>query len=61
MDDLPSIHDKLNHPPILEFEGFVIRPLDGWNLWFEHSSGEGTQIRRIEFLACLIKLFKEKF
>jgi len=61
MADLESIHDKLNQPPILEFEGFVIRPFDGWNLWFENPHGEGTQIRKIEFLTWLDKFFKEKF
>lgn len=60
MSDLESIHDKLNQPPILEFEGFIIRPLDGWNLWFENARGEGTTIRKIEFLAWLDRLFKEK-
>jgi len=59
--DLESINDKLNQPPILEFEGFITRPFDGWHLWFEHPSGEGTTLRRIDFLACLAKLFKEKF
>jgi hypothetical protein len=59
MTDLKPIGDKLNQPPILEFEGFVLRPLDGWNLWFEHPSGEGTQLRKAVFLAWLAKLFKE--
>ena len=36
--------DKFNQKPILEFEGFVIRPFDGWSLWFEAPSGEGTQV-----------------
>ena len=28
MSELPSIHDKLNQPPIMEFEGFILRPYE---------------------------------
>lgn len=61
MPDLKSIHETLNQTPILEFEGFILRPLDGWNLWFENQHGEGTQLRKVEFLVWLDRLFKEKF
>lgn len=57
--DLPSIHDKMNQPPILEFEGFIIRPFDGWHLYFEHPDGSGTQLRKDVFLGWLLRLFKE--
>jgi hypothetical protein len=61
MSDLPSINDKLNQTPILEFEGFIIRPLDGWHLWMESPSGEGTTVKKVEFLVLLDRFFKEKF
>jgi hypothetical protein len=54
-----SIHDLLNKPPIMEFEGFILRPFDGWHLWFEHPDGSGTQLRKDKFLGVLIRLFKE--
>lgn len=56
---MEEIIDKLKQPPILEFEGFILRPLDGWNFWFEHPDGSGTQLRKAVFLGWLIKLFKE--
>jgi hypothetical protein len=56
-----KLSELCNQSPILEFEGFVIRPFDGWNLWMEHPSGEGTTIRRAEFLGFLIKLFEKNF
>jgi len=57
-----SISDKCSKPPIFEFEGFfIIRPFDGFHLWMENSHGEGTQIRKSEFLAALSKLFKDNF
>lgn len=57
----PSLLEMTNKPPILEFEGFVIRPFDRWNLWMENPNGEGTTIRKIEFLVLLDKFFKAKF
>jgi len=54
-----SIVEACSKPPILEFEGFIIRPFDGWHLFIEHPSGEGTTIRKAVFLGALIKLFKE--
>ena len=48
-------------PVILEFEGFIIRPFDGWHLWMENPAGEGTQIRKAELLATLAKLFDKNF
>jgi hypothetical protein len=60
-DKLESIVDATSKPPLLEFEGFIIRPFDGWNLWMENSSGEGTTIRKAEFLGMLIKIFKANF
>ena len=56
-----SIVEATSKAPLFEFEGFIIRPFDGWNLWMENPSGEGTQIRKAEFLVMLIKLFKENF
>lgn len=56
-----SIVEATSKPPILEFEGFIIRPFDGWNLWMESPSGEGTQIRKAEFLGTLVKLFERNF
>lgn len=53
--------DLCSKPPIMEFEGFILRPFDGWHLWLEHPSGEGTTIRKAEFLGWLIRLFEEKF
>jgi hypothetical protein len=61
MSDLENLSDKTSQPPILEFEGYVLRPFDGWYLWFENPEGEGTQLRKAEFLATLIKLFKKTF
>jgi hypothetical protein len=57
----PSIVEATSKPPILEFEGFIIRPFDGWHLWMEAPSGEGTQIMKSEFLGTLIKLFERNF
>ena len=54
-----SIHDKVEQPPIFEFEGFILRPFDGWHFWFEHPDGSGTQLRKTVLLGVLIKLFKE--
>lgn len=56
-----SILELTSQPPILEFEGFIVRPFDGWNLWLEHPSGEGTTIQKAVFLATLAKLFKANF
>jgi hypothetical protein len=55
------LSDKCSQKPILEFEGFIVRPYDGWNLFLESPSGEGTTIRRAEFLGMLAKLFKDNF
>lgn len=59
--DKESLPDKCSKPPILEFEGFIIRPFDGWHLWMENPHGEGTQIRKDMFLGTLIKLFERNF
>lgn len=58
---LESLPEKCSQPPILEFEGFIIRPFDGWHLWMENPDGEGTTIRRDEFLGTLVKLWKRSF
>lgn len=60
MENKP-LSELCNQPPLMVFEDFVIRPFDGHTLWFEHPSGEGTQLRRDVFLGVLIKLFKETF
>lgn len=56
-----SLAALCNQTPILEFEGFVLRPLDGWHLFLENPHGEGTQVRRAEFLSVLAKLFERNF
>lgn len=61
MNDKESLSEKCNQSPILEFEGFILRPFDGWHLFLENPIGEGTTIQRAEFLATLIKLFKRNF
>ncbi len=58
---MESLSGKCNQPPILEFEGFILRPFDGWHLWLEHPSGEGTQIMKAEFLNVIAKLFERNF
>lgn len=54
-------HKCSQEPIILNFEGFIIRPLDGWHVWFESPSGEGTQLRKDVLLGTLIKLFEREF
>lgn len=56
-----SLSELCNQKPIMEFEGFILRPFDGWHLWLEHPSGEGTQIRKSEFLHVIAKLFERRF
>ncbi len=58
---IESITEACSQPPLFEFEGFVIRPFDGWHLWMENPLGEGTTIRKAEFLGTLIKLFERNF
>ena len=59
--ELESIIKKTKQPPIMEFEGFILRPFDGWHLWFENPDGEGTTLRKDIFLGNLVKLFRENF
>lgn len=56
-----SIIDAYNKPPIMEFEGFILRPFDGWHLWFENPEGEGMMIRKAKFLGWLIRFFEKEF
>jgi len=56
-----SIIDYTSQPPLFEFEGFIVRPLDPWNLWIENPHGEGTSLPKAHFLGWLIRLFKEAF
>lgn len=56
-----SLTELCSQPPILEFEGFVLRPFDGWHLFLEHPNGEGTTVRRAEFLNALAKMFERNF
>lgn len=58
---MESLSEKCNQEPLFEFKGFILRPFDGWNLWLEHPSGEGTTIMKAEFLATLAKLFERNF
>lgn len=60
--DKKSILEVTSQEPIIcEFEGFIIRPFDGWHLWMESPGGDGTQIRKAEFLGTLSKLFEKNF
>lgn len=61
MTNNKKLSEILDQPPLFEFEGFVIRPLDPWNLFMENPEGEGTQIMRAEFLVVLTNLFKRNF
>ncbi len=56
-----SLSEKCSQPPLLEFEGFVIRPFDGWRVWMENPDGEGTSINKVVFLAWLRRLFEKHF
>ncbi len=56
---MKSIVDHCSQKPIFEFEGFIVRPLDPWNLFIENPQGEGTQISKAHFLGWLVRLFKE--
>ncbi len=58
---MKSIIEHTSQPPLFEFEGFIVRPLDPWNLWIENPDGEGTSIRKAHFLGWLVRLFKETF
>lgn len=62
MTELKSMTDGMNQEPIiLDFEGFIVRPYDGWHLWFENPEGEGTLIRKIVFLVAIANLFQRTF
>lgn len=61
MTNKEKLSAKCNQNPIMEFEGFVLRPFDGWHLFLESPEGEGTTIMRAEFLATLVKLFERNF
>lgn len=58
---MEKLSEKCTQPPIMEFEGFILRPFDGWHLWLEHPSGEGTTIRKDMVLGWLVRMFKENF
>lgn len=58
---MKKLSELCDQPPIMEFEGFVLRPFDGWNLFLENPHGEGTSIRKADFLNVLIKLFERNF
>lgn len=58
---LEKISEKTQQPPILVFEGFVLRPFDGWHLWLESPDGEGTTIRKAELLGLIVNMFKRNF
>ena len=57
--ELESLSELCSQPPILKFEGFIIRPYDGWHLWFENPQGEGTTIRKAHFLNVIATLFEK--
>lgn len=56
-----TITEFLNQEPIFEFEGYVIRPLDELNFFIENPEGEGTSIKKSDFLLWLTNLFDETF
>lgn len=58
---MKKLSEMCNQEPILEFEGYVIRPFDEWTLWFENPLGEGTQIRKADFLVLLDRFFNKSF
>lgn len=67
-DEIDRVHgkqqrlsEKCNQQPLFEFQGFIIRPFDGFHLWMENPQGEGTMIRKAFFLGALIKLFDRHF
>lgn len=61
LEQLKLLSELCTKEPILEFEGFVLRPFDGWRLFLENPSGEGTTVSKAEFLGALIKLFERNF
>lgn len=56
-----SINSISKQESLFEFEGFVIKKYDGWNMWIENSNGEGTTIHKLKFKNILNKLFKDNF
>ena len=58
---MKKLSELTQQEPILIFEMFTIRPFDGWTLWLERDTGEGTQIRKTEFLNMLAKLWEKNF
>ncbi len=56
-----SISSISEQMPLFEFEGFIIKEFDGWNMWMENPCGEGTTISKIAFKNILDKIFKENF
>lgn len=53
-----SLPEKCIQPPIMEFEGFILRPFDGWHLWFENPDGERIQ-RTSEDIILMIKELRD--
>jgi len=58
---MKNLSDLCNQKPIFEFEGFIIRPFDEWNLFIENPQGDGAQISKQYFLVWLVRLFNENF
>ena len=56
-----SISSISEQKPLFEFKGYVIKELDGWNMWIENPKGEGTTISKIKFLNILERIFKDHF
>lgn len=61
MTELKSIHEKLSQKVILKFEGITVRLYDGHHLWMTMPDGEGTTIRKDEFMGMLCNFFKKSF
>lgn len=56
-----KLSELCTQEPIMEFEGFILRPFDEWHLYLENPHGEGTAIQKAVFLGWLVRLFKETF
>lgn len=58
---LKPLSELCNQKPLFEFEGFIVRPFDGWCLWIENPHGEGTTVMKQEFLGQLASMFERNF
>lgn len=61
MAKLESLSKKCSKPPLFKFQGFIVRPFDEDNLFFENPDGEGTQISKEAFGKKLVEMLDELF